>query len=669
MAQHQAEVVVAGPPPHARSQPRRASSPHSRDQQQQQQRFHNIPSESSAQTSASGRATPASGSASSDLGSSEGEGDGVAGETTHGRPRRNPLVPASIDPRFGDVGRGRDRDHGLGLDGDSDDEDGSEIYELKELNVGAGETEFGDETARGEGTRMGGRTRGDEVSGSRRKSGRRPSESTVASFQLYTPNEERAVVRKFDRRLVVFLAFCYMLSFVDRSNIGNARIAGMEADLQSRPPRADYFEWALRAFYIAYITFEWMSLLWRILPAHIYVSLIVLSWGIAASLQAVATSYPMLIALRVLLGIGEAGFTGVPFYLSFFFKRGELAFRTALFISAAPLASAFAGFLSWLILLVGRSLPIASWRLLFLVEGFPSVIVSTIAWGVIPDSPESASYLSQRERKIACLRLRHENSQQKSHDQSSSSSSSRPSKSSSSPGLKAKDVLAAFKDPKAWLTAFMFFLANMAYSTLPTFLPTILKDMGHSSLQAEALSAPPNLLAFGVVLITAHISDRAQARAPFIAVHALISASGYLLLSLARPLGISPMLRYMAVYPAAVGFFSVIVLIIAWSINNQPSEGRKGGGFALLQVVGQCGPLLGAQLYPDRDAPFFETGMWACAAAMLGVALLALLLRVYLVRLNKKLDREEGKGEGVEEEAEGLVNAGRSKERGFRYML
>jgi len=107
----------------------------------------------------------------------------------------------------------------------------------------------------------------------------------------------------------------------------------MEADLQSKPPQENYFEWAIRAFYIAYIAFEWMSLLWRIVPAHIYVSLVVLSWGIIASLQAVATSYPALIALRVLLGIGEAGFTGVPFYLSFFFKRNELAFRTALFIS------------------------------------------------------------------------------------------------------------------------------------------------------------------------------------------------------------------------------------------------------------------------------------------------------------------------------------------------
>lgn len=121
--------------------------------------------------------------------------------------------------------------------------------------------------------------------------------------------------------------------FLETADIGNARIAGMDDDLQSWPRWDGWYEWALTAFYLAYIAFEWMSLLWRLIPAHIYVSILVLSWGATASSQSVATSYPVLIFLRTLLGIGEAGFTGIPFYLSFFFKRHELAFRTAIFIS------------------------------------------------------------------------------------------------------------------------------------------------------------------------------------------------------------------------------------------------------------------------------------------------------------------------------------------------
>ncbi|RAL61201.1 hypothetical protein DID88_010280 [Monilinia fructigena] len=125
-----------------------------------------------------------------------------------------------------------------------------------------------------------------------------------------------------------------MLSFLDRSNIGNAKIAGLERDLHLD---SNKYEWVVTAFYIAYICFEWMSILWKIIPAHIYITVIVLSWGIIASLQSIATSFTGLVVLRTLLGIGEAGFTGIPFYLSFFFKRKNLHSEPA-YSSVPPLS-------------------------------------------------------------------------------------------------------------------------------------------------------------------------------------------------------------------------------------------------------------------------------------------------------------------------------------------
>ena len=356
--------------------------------------------------------------------------------------------------------------------------------------------------------------------------------------------------------------------------------------------------------------------------------------------------------------------------------------------TAAPLATSFASSLAWLILKVGEAGPIAPWRLLFLIEGFPSVIVATIAWRVIPDSPEVASYLTAREKRVARLRMRHERPRRRRKGASADAAA----------GGGGREMLSVFLDPKAWIMASMFFLANMAYSSLPVFLPTILTEMGYSRLEAQGLSAPPYLLAFIVVLATARASDRVQRRAPFVMAHAVASAAGYALLALARPLNLSPAVRYAAVYPAAVGFFSVVVLVIAWSVNNQPSEARRGGGFALLQLVGQCGPLVGTRLYPKRHAPFFEPGMWTCAAAMLGVAVLALALRFYLARENRRLDADRGRREGVgagagtgsgaagetavvDEEAQGLVSGRpgdgeeggvgqlQSGERKFKFML
>ncbi|KND87861.1 putative transporter [Tolypocladium ophioglossoides CBS 100239] len=572
----------------------------------------------------------------------------------------SPLTPGEASSSFAQMGAelslddsDGDADDGLGEDDDDDDDEdlrsevgGSEAYELVSERDASRE-------------RINGRV--DEALVGRRRRRQRPGASSAARFQLYTPDEDLAVRRKFDRKLVLFVALLFMLSFLDRSNIGNARIAGMDADLQTDPPRDDWYEWALTAFYASYIAFEWMSLLWKLIPAHVFVSMIVLAWGLAASLQAVATSYPVLIALRVLLGVGEAGFTGIPFYLSFFFRREELAFRTAIFISAAPLATSFASTLAGAIVKFAELSPIAPWRLLFLIEGFPSVVVSVVAWNAIPDSPQTAPYLTEREKKVARLRLRNEHAAQ-------------PTPAKPASGLRGRDLVAVFCDPIAWITAAMFFLANMAYSSLPVFLPKILTEMGHSAVASQALSAPPYLVAFVVVLFTAHMSDRLRARAVPIVLHALASALGYGALALAETLHLPPFLRYMAVYPAAIGFFNVVTLIIAWSINNQASQTRQGGGFALLQLIGQCGPLVGTRLYPDREAPYYSRGMLACGCAMFSVAVLALVLRAYLQYQNRRMDRSEEKqaADGTTGEQEELVGLGRRKRApadGFRYML
>lgn len=322
---------------------------------------------------------------------------------------------------------------------------------------------------------------------------------------------------------------------------------------------------------------------------------------------------------------------------------------------AAPLATTFASSLAWLILKVGETLPIAPWRVLFLLEGFPSVVIGAIAWSVIPDRPQTAPYLTEREKKVARLRLRHDKPKTRKAGKLERQQSN----------LKPREILSVFADPTAWIMALIFFLTNMAYSSMPVFLPTILEEMGHTAVESQALSAPPYLIAFLSILATANLSDKLKTRAPFIIGHALFSALGYSVLALARPLHIGPLLRYLAIYPAATGFFNVVVLIISWSINNQPTESRQGGGFALLQLIGQCGPIVGTRLYPKKDQPYFEPGMWACAGAMFGVAVLTVLLRWYLARENRKRSDT-----GDAEEAQGLVGGAPGREIvAFKYML
>ncbi|CAO2654911.1 Nn.00g116440.m01.CDS01 [Neocucurbitaria sp. VM-36] len=470
---------------------------------------------------------------------------------------------------------------------------------------------------------------------------RRPSLDSVQSYELYTPDEDRAVLKKLDRRLVLFMALLYCLSFLDRSNIGNARIAGLADDLK-----------------LSSTQYEW--LLYRLVPPHIYISMCILSWGIVASLQAVATSFSFLLVLRALLGISEAAFgPGVPFYLSFFFRRNELAFRTGLFISASPLSASFAGALAYLITKAGEHGPLSPWRLLFLLEGFPSVLVAVWAWDFVPDSPGLAKWLSPRQREVAVLRLRQEK-ESEDDEREAEKHKGRATRGR----VNFREVLQTLKDPKCYLTAFMFFSCNVAFSSMPVFLPTIIRDMGHESITAQGLSAPPYLFAFVVVLTTAYYSDRLQSRSKFIMLHSLLATIGYGTIALSGHYkSTNTTIRYLALYPACAGFFSAITIIITWTINNQETDSKKGTGMAVLNLIGQLGPLVGTSIFPDEDGPWYVKGMSICAAFMLLVGVLAAILRWVLVRENQKLSENKGGGEyaGIPLEEGAIARSGKKK--------
>ena len=194
-----------------------------------------------------------------------------------------------------------------------------------------------------------------------------------------------------------------------------------------------------------------MTLLYSVVPAHIYISLAVLVWSLTACLQAVAGSFSSMLVLRALLGIGEAAFSpGIPFLLSFFFKRKELAFRTGLFISAAPLASSFASSLAWLISKVANHVNIPAWRMLFLVEGFPSIIAAILAWYRIPDTPDTARFLNQREKEIAGQRLSEERN-----------SKARTGTTSKNPKLDWREIREALTDVKCCISAVVVHLKDI----------------------------------------------------------------------------------------------------------------------------------------------------------------------------------------------------------------
>ena len=382
--------------------------------------------------------------------------------------------------------------------------------------------------------------------------------------------------------------------------------------------------------------------------------------------------------------------------MTFFYRRSELAYRVGLQISAAPLATSFASSIAWLIVKFSQNGPIEPWRALFLFEGFPSIITAIFAWYFIPDSPETARYLTPRERKVARLRLQDE----QGHDSANTAldENTYPAKWGIA-RLKSSATIRTLTSPIAWLQALIFLSINVSFASLPVFLPTIIRSMDFSPLTSQILSAPPYLLSFAFVLLVGRVSDAIpDSRGICLMACSGLSATSYFIIGLFGLLesrnvisvGLSIVVRYVAVYGAAMGLFASVVLIITWNLNNQPSRKEKGLAMMVMNVVGQCGPLIGVMLFPDRDGPHFVSGMVVSGCFMSGVVGLSLGLRYLLGQMNRKgtgskkgtykmvaLSQSSGEVRHehvVEEEAQGLMGNAtqgldRSTTSSFRYML
>jgi len=361
-------------------------------------------------------------------------------------------------------------------------------------------------------------------------------------------------------------------------------------------------------------------------------------------------------AARFFLGVFEAGFgPGIPYLLSFFYLRHELGFRIGLFLSGAPMATCFAGALAYGIT-SGHASGIDNWRLLFIVEGIPCVLMGIGTWFWLPDSPDKCKFLTPEEKEVAKARGVQQVGAEEAHRIGH---------------IRWPDVIAAICDVKNWLTALMYFSCNVSFSSLPVFLPTILLEFGpqFTSVTAQGLSAPPYFIAFLITILSSYIADRTRQRGITIIVLSLVGTIGYILL--AATTSLAP--RYLGVFLAASGVFPAIANILPWVLNNQGSDTKRGAGIAILNIVGQCGPLLGTRLYPTNEGPYYKKGMWVCAAFMIFNAALALVLRTLLVWENKNLDRKYGvvrKDAGGEQgEEEKNVTGEENDGPKYRYIL
>ncbi|KAK2053051.1 major facilitator superfamily transporter [Colletotrichum caudatum] len=425
-----------------------------------------------------------------------------------------------------------------------------------------------------------------------------PSEVEVGDEGINT----KALLRKMDAKLLPAVGVLYLLSFLDRSNVGNARIEGLTDDLHMT---GNQYLTGLTLYFIGYVLFEIpCNIILKRTTPRFWLPSLTIAWGIVATLMGIVTNMAGFFVARFFLGVTESGlFPGVVYYFSMWYKRRERQYRISLFFSAASLAGAFGGILAW----------VSDSR-----EGIATVIIAVGAYWFIQNYPDTAKFISEKERRFIRARLAADSDA--THNEK----------------FAWGNVMEAIKDPKCWLYGLAFHTMSLPLYTFSLFIPTIIKNLGYTAAVAQLLTIPPYALAFVTTLTVAIYSERTGRRAFFIMGSSTFAAVGYIiLLANGDPTG-KPGVSYLGTFFAAGGIYPATALVLSWPAINVSGQTKRAVGNAMQITIGNLGAVLGTQLYRSNDGPRYFVGHSLALAYLLANVAVCGILYVVLKRENTR---------------------------------
>ncbi|KAG8627338.1 hypothetical protein KVT40_004821 [Elsinoe batatas] len=425
----------------------------------------------------------------------------------------------------------------------------------------------------------------------------------------WTVEEETAVRRKLDWHLVPLMTALYLL---------NARIQGLGTDLKLVGYQ---FNWALTVFYVVYGLVEVPSniLLERIGPRW-WIPFLVVGFGLISLCTAFVKNFEQLMAMRALLGLFEGGtMPGIAFYLSCFYRRQELLFRIGIFVSAASMAGAFGGLLATGLSLIPAwgvaGARIATWRNIFFFEGLITILAGVAAPWFMARNPETASFLTERQKYIATQRLWLEH------------------KSNPNEKVTWHHIKRAIFNVNSNVCAMGFFMINITVQSLSLFMPTLLRDLGWTATKAQLHTVPPYVLACLVAIFIAFVSDRTRQRGLWLALFAPLAIIGFAIL---RADGIAANIRYMAVFFVTIGAFPGGPAFLSWGLNNSAGPAIRAVAGGYIVSVGTLGAIVATWTYLPQDGPDYPIGHSINLGAQACAMLLSLFGITYVLWENKQ---------------------------------
>ncbi|KAF8900522.1 major facilitator superfamily domain-containing protein [Mucidula mucida] len=425
---------------------------------------------------------------------------------------------------------------------------------------------------------------------------------------------DRRVRRKVDLNLIPLIAVLYLCSFLDRGNIGNARVAGMATDLHLTGSR---YQLAAAVFFIPYSLLEIpCNVVMKLIRPSIWIPGIMLTWGIVMFSMAWVKSYHGLVAARVFLGIAEAGLPpGVAFLITLWYRRVDQARPISLYFSSATLSGAFGGLLAFAIEKMDGLGNLRGWAWIFLLEGLLTVVCSLIAFWRLPDYPETAKFLTPGEREHLVEALRRDNAGQPSH-------------------FEKKFVWETLCDYKSWLQTLIYIGLVMPLYSFSLFLPTIINALGYSASEAQLMTIPPYAAGCVCTILAGWGSDRMRLRGPFIMACALLAIVGYSMLYATSPTKL-PGVGYAGAILAACGVFPTVPLMLAWGAGNAGSSLKRAVIIGLQSCIGNLGGICSSFIYRTQDTPRFHLGHAIVLSFLCMAFVVAACTTILYSRLNR----------------------------------
>ncbi len=426
-----------------------------------------------------------------------------------------------------------------------------------------------------------------------------PPESPVTQSPTLSPAEERATLSKVTWRLLPLLFICYIIAYIDRINVGFAKLHLREV-LGVDPKIFDsVYGFGAGLFFIGYFIFEVPSnLILQRVGARIWIARIMVFWGIVSALMMFMKSVPMFYAMRFMLGAAEAGFfPGVILYLTFWFTSKERARAVALFATGGVVAGVIGSPISGGILEMNGLGGLAGWQWLFLIEAIPAVLLGFVVLFYLPNGPRHASWLTDAEKACIDSRLEADAATMTSH--------------------REHRLSAIFTNGRVWLLCAIYFLLNVGTYGYELWLPSIIKSFsGQGDAVVGVINAIPYFVAAIVMVLVSRYSDRTGARRGVVAVAAFASAIGFALSAYFK----NPILAMAALALAFAGLKSTIGPF--WALGTAFLSGTAAaGGIALINSVGNLGGFFGPFVVGViKD----KTGSSVVALLFLGAALLAM---------------------------------------------